>query len=144
MLKSKKVHPAQRRLLISADGLPSSVETTRKPDRDGKRMKAAHCCHNTDRVGAGEIKPEPPKRHGREIAGWIIPSVTLALMPKCPVCVAAYVVLLSGVGISIATASVMRTSLVVLCVAALSYLALARFWPLASKMKHDGSCAKSA
>lgn len=107
-------------------------------------MKSAHCCHSTDLEGAGEVQPEPPKRRGREIAGWIIPSVTLALMPKCPVCVAAYVALVSGVGISVATALVIRTSLVVVCGVALSYLALPRLWRLASKMKHDGSRAKSA
>ena len=105
-------------------------------------MSAANCCHGTKRQGAGEAQSEPPKWRGAEIAGWIVPSVTLALIQKCPVCVAAYVALFIGVGISIATASVIRTSLVVLCVAALAYLALARLWRLASKTKHGGPCAQ--
>ena len=95
-------------------------------------MKAAHCPHCADCKEAGESQLKAPKKLGAEIARWIIPSLTLALMPKCPVCVAAYVALFSGLGITIATASVLRTSLVVLCVAGLSYLALTRLRRLAS------------
>jgi hypothetical protein len=74
-------------------------------------------------------------RRGGEIAGWIIPSATLVLLPKCPACVAAYAVLFSGVGISVASASNLRTALLILCVVALLCLALKRLYRLASQNK---------
>jgi hypothetical protein len=66
------------------------------------------------------------------MAGWIVSSATLVLLPKCPVCVAMYVALFSGIGISLASASILRTSLLILCVAALFYLALRGLCRLAS------------
>jgi hypothetical protein len=50
----------------------------------------------------------------------------LALLPKCPACLAAYVAIGTGVGLSLSTATPLRLLLVLLCVAVLSYLAARR------------------
>jgi len=89
-------------------------------------MNAGHCCQSQTRAGDSARRPASRLRRGGEFAGWIVPSVTLALMPKCPVCVAAYVALATGVGISLPTATYLRTTLVVLCVASLVFIAARR------------------
>jgi hypothetical protein len=71
-------------------------------------------------------KPGSWGRRCREVAAWVLPSVLLALMPKCPACVVAYVALWTGLGLSLTTASFVRTTLLVLCVASLLYLIVTR------------------
>ena len=65
-------------------------------------------------------------RHGGEIIGWVVPSAALVFMPKCPACVAAYVALLTGLGISVTTAGYLRIGLLTVCFGALAWLAARR------------------
>ncbi len=98
-------------------------------------VNTRHCCHSATRGRDNAPRPESHWRRGVEIAGWIIPSAVLVLLPKCPACVVMYVALFSGVAVSLASASVLRTSLLILCVAALFCLTLKRLCRLAPKKR---------
>jgi|GEM_PF-1701197 len=109
-------------------------------------MNGACCCQaGQAKQGAGQ----PWRGRLARWAAWGAPSLLLALMPKCPACVAAYVALGTGVGLSFTTASYLRTGMIVLCVASLAGLALRRMkkWlhaPMSSTQKtviERGPCA---
>jgi sulfite exporter TauE/SafE len=53
-----------------------------------------------------------------------LPSIALALIPKCPMCIAAYLAIGGGLGVSLTTAAHLRTALVWLCWSVLVLLAV--------------------
>ena len=55
---------------------------------------------------------------------WLFPTALLVLMPKCPLCVAAYVALFTGIGITVSTARWIQILMLVFCLASLAYLAV--------------------
>ncbi len=86
-------------------------------------MKHRNCCQINMRAHANARRPAARWRRVGELAGWIVPGAILALLPKCPVCVAAYVALATGIGISLPTATWLRAALAALCAAALVFVA---------------------
>jgi hypothetical protein len=57
-----------------------------------------------------------------DFSGWLVPGAIVALIPKCPVCLAAYIALWTGIGMSISAAIHLRASLVALCAGWLLFL----------------------
>jgi len=65
--------------------------------------------------------------YGRRYVGaasWVLPGATLALIPKCPMCLAAYIAMFSGVALPFSTAAILRWTLIAICAGALAYLGL--------------------
>jgi hypothetical protein len=63
---------------------------------------------------------------------WLFPATLLVLMPKCPLCVVAYVALFTGIGITVSTARLVQILMLAFCLTSLAYLAV-RHNPVFSK-----------
>lgn len=55
---------------------------------------------------------------------WVAPGIGLILIPKCPVCLAAYIAIGTGVAVSFSVAEALRVGLLLVCAAALVWLAV--------------------
>jgi|CZKS01.1.fsa_nt_gi hypothetical protein len=84
------------------------------------------CCSRLD------LRPRTFVRRCLDSAGWAVPGVILVFLPKCPVCLAAYIALGSGIGFSVLTAAHLRVGLIILCVASLAYFVVRRLLRLRS------------
>src|SRR6476620_7485912 len=93
-------------------------------------MKKPICCSTavstarSSRHKAADGKAHPPRVANRRFA-WAkcsLPTLVLALLPKCPGCLAAYVALGTGISLSVAAAAIFRTLLIGVCVATLTWV----------------------
>lgn len=64
------------------------------------------------------------KRRLVDPAGKLFPAFVLMVLPKCPACLAAYITVATGIGISLTAATCIRSLLLVVCVLTLSYFAI--------------------
>ena len=74
---------------------------------------------NTDRPGKSFRH-----RSGLELLQWLMSLAILLLMPKCPLCLAAYAALATGIGLSLTVATCLRTSLLMMGGLSLALLTL--------------------
>jgi hypothetical protein len=81
-----------------------------------------NCCSSDDTVPTAFTAASAPRRLGAAVE-WAIPILTLALVPKCPFCVAAYILFLTGMGVSLSTAAAIRWAMIGVSLAALVWLA---------------------
>lgn len=99
-------------------------------------MNGCHCCEtgtppagskiNSSTVIARNASRPTFLRKCMHTARWILPGTILALLPKCPICFAAYVALGTGIGLSVTAATYLRTGLLALCLGSLCYLVINR------------------
>src|SRR5581483_6068881 len=88
-------------------------------------MGTYRCCESAPAESARAAPASRPTRV-RAAMQWILPAAGLALLPKCPACLAAYIAVATGFGISLAAAAFLRTAAVAICAAALGFFALPR------------------
>lgn len=53
----------------------------------------------------------------------VAPALLLSIIPKCPGCIAAYIALTTGLGVSFTTAAYLRDALIAICITSLVYWA---------------------
>ena len=81
-------------------------------------MNSSCCCQRKPRAGGDARKTWLFRLRGA--VGWILPGAMLALMPKCPICLAAYVALCTGFTMSCSSAHILMRTLTALCIGALA------------------------
>ncbi len=89
------------------------------------------CCETT---GSGQSSTWT--RRARELFAWMLPSVTLLLVPKCPACLAAQLALWTGLGFSLPVATYLRWALLLVCVGSLVWLVVERLRRIQSNFSH--------
>lgn len=82
-------------------------------------MTARGCCRPSPRAKA--------RRAALGVGGWLAPGALLALTPKCPMCLAAYIAVGTGLAIPLKIAASLRTGLLAIALAVLAYSAWRAF-----------------
>jgi hypothetical protein len=99
---------------------------------------SAHCCCKaasrgpdlaTVAVRSRRDNPRLPTKVRRclDVTCWIASASVLVLVPKCPACLAAYMALGTGIGVTFATASHLRMAALTLGTVSLALLAAQAF-----------------
>lgn len=98
-------------------------------------MNKASCCtiaastarSSTTKAADGKARPSSRTHRAFAVGKFSLPTLILALLPKCPACFAAYLALGTGISVSVAAASFLRTLLIGICVASLVWIFASAF-----------------
>lgn len=97
-------------------------------------MGVLRCCDDDSSESVSRTTPVTARamfaRRAREYAEWLVPAAGFALVPKCPACLATYIAVGTGVGVSVPTATYIRMVLLIAFSVSLSYLAAKRIGAL--------------
>lgn len=89
-------------------------------------MSSLHCCHKNSRTNGDEPQQRTDVHRVRKAFEWIVPGTLLVLMPKCPMCLVAYVALGTGLTISSASANILMRTVTAVCIGALALCLIRR------------------
>lgn len=93
-------------------------------------MNSRRCCYES---AVRDVRRSPTAlQHLLRAAQWAVPGALLVVMPKCPVCLVAYVALFTGLGLSLSAAAHLRMLVLLLCVTMLVVLSAKWVWAMAS------------
>jgi hypothetical protein len=106
-------------------------------------VNAHRCCLVTlgavrqNKAGERIAGRHPPSllRRSLDLSAKVIPVAILAVLPKCPACLAAYVAVGTGIGLSLTAATYVRLSLIVVCVASLMFFLAQAIRPRVRRMR---------
>jgi len=94
---------------------PAPVRSINQQPREVSMNPGCCCCENS------RLRTFP--RRCADVLGWIIPGVIMAMLPKCPMCLAAYIAIWTGVGISLSAATHLCAAVLVLSVGLALFMA---------------------
>jgi hypothetical protein len=89
------------------------------PPGGGVDVKGRCCRSDLNEASGASIRTAT--RAKQSFAASVVPGGALLLLPKCPACIAGYIALGTGIGVSVATAAYLREGLVMLFVGIIGY-----------------------
>lgn len=75
------------------------------------------------------------RRRGARVLSWSIPTLTLVLAPKCPLCLAAWIALVTGIALSPSIAAGLRAALLLASAIMLARLTVQHLFPPTAAMQ---------
>jgi hypothetical protein len=82
-----------------------------------------------ERIAEGDPHPPSFMRRSLDLIAKVVPVALLAVLPKCPACLVAYVALGTGIGLSLTAATYLRLLLMVACVGSLIFFVVKMIRP---------------
>jgi len=121
--RDRAPEPSPAPAALSASPGPPAASPGPPPTR--KSHRSARKGPRSARKGPRSARkgPRSARKNARK-TGWLLPGILLVLMPKCPICLAAYIALVTGISIPLTAATWLRGSLIAGCIGALVWLAV--------------------